>query len=239
MTPAAIRLVLVAGNDLPAGFYAPLSRELEQRGLTLDVVELGAASWRATLGEIEQRLPAHLLLGHSLGAYGALLAGAAAPDAVRGLVLLEPAIMPGRRSAQFVARRYARRVTLGERRRFENDTGLHRRVARLDAFPVQAVRAYLDRRSSIDPQVALGLLDELPGLYPLPRPPLPALVVRGARTGLMARWLAGRLARRLDAAVHDVPDAAHWLANEADAAVAGVLAGFADRLPRVPVPAQM
>ena len=206
--------------------------------MTLDAFvgqgDAAAASWPALVEAVLAAARAHLspggvLVGHSLGGLVALLAaGAPGAEGVIGrLALLEPAIAPTARLARRAARAYRGRVAFGDRARFENWTGSFRRLARPEAFPAWALERYLANRARGAPAVTGALLDALPALYPLPRPRAPALVLCGAASGWRARGGAWLVARRLGARRVTVPAAGHWLANEADAAVAAALLQFA------------
>lgn len=225
------RALLVPGNDLGAEFYRPLGQALAARGVTavlLTVWGQGAPRWEDRLEAVAQAWDEHrpgLLLGHSLGGVLALLLAARAPAGLERLVLLEPALAPWRWLATRAARAY-RRDVVAAGPGFVNWTGAFRRVARPEAFPSAAIALYEANRRATDPTWTAALLDALPGLYPLPfaQVRVPVLVVRGARSGWRARLGLALLRRRLGARGVTIPGAAHWLANEADAAVAEVVA---------------
>jgi pimeloyl-ACP methyl ester carboxylesterase len=112
-----------------------------------------------------------------------------------------------------------------------------RRIADLAAFPAEALAIYDDTRAHSDAATVRALFATLPSLHPLPWADVtvPTLLVRGARSGAFARFIAGAVARSLrhvslDVAV--IPGAAHWLANENDDAVAAALAPFVGAVTR-------
>ncbi len=237
-------LLLLPGNDLVPEFYAPLLERLAARGLRAAAVRVPSflgetgdvpAGWEGPIRRALAATRAHLsggglLVGHSLGGLLALLVAARRPPEVRRLALLEPAIAPWQALARRAAAAYRVGVVERDRDRFVNWTGAVRRVARPEAFPPEALELYLSARRRGDPALAGALLAALPALYPLPfdRVEVPVLLVRGARSGWRATLGAWLLAGRLgDARLEVVPEAAHWLANEADDALADALARFA------------
>jgi pimeloyl-ACP methyl ester carboxylesterase len=233
----ARRALLLPGNDLGAAFYRPLGEALATRGVTAVLLEQpgGAPAWDAHLDEVAAVWEEHAsagaaLVGHSLGGLLALLLAARRPAGLSRLVLLEPMIPPWRWLARQAAARYRRDVVLRDRDRFVNWTGTYRRVHRPDAFPPAALEHYVTTRREADPARASALFDALPDLYPLPLAAVraPTLVVRGAHSGWRLRLGHALLRRRLGARGVTIPDAAHWLANEADAAVAGAIAAFCE-----------
>ncbi len=192
----------------------------------------GTPTWPASLEALDAAWAAHAgggaatLVGHSLGALLALLFAARRPERVERLVLLEPMIPPWRWLARRMAARYRRDVVERDRDRFVNWTGSYRRVHRPEAFPPAALEHHLATRRAADPAHVGALLDALPGLYPLPFASVRAatLVVRGARTGWRLGLVHRLLRRRLRARAVTIEGAAHWLANEADEAVADAIA---------------
>lgn len=233
------RLLLLAGNDLPAAFYRPLLERLAAggvRGAALAPAPFlgrpGPTTWADLVAATRARVEAHgttLLAGHSLGGLLALLVagGAPPPPAVRALALLEPAIAPWACLARRAARTYRREVVEADRTRFVNEPRGFRRLVRPGAFPADALALHLDVRRAGDPAALLPLLEALPSVYPLPRPSLPARVVRGACSGWAAGRASGWLARRLGAQLVTVSGAAHWLVHEGEEAVAAALADAA------------
>jgi pimeloyl-ACP methyl ester carboxylesterase len=229
------RALLLPGNDLPADFYAPLAGALAARGLTTAVARLPgfagepplpAPSWEALCDEVLAGAPP-ILLGHSMGGMLALRAAARRPEALRHLVLLEPAILPWRWLARAAGRRYLSAVVHGPRDGFVNWNGLARRVAEPDRYPPAAIARYLAARRAGDRPTGEALFATLGDLYPLPRPPIPTLLVSGGAAGWRARLVAARLAARLrPTAWVEVPGAAHFLVNEADDAIASHVARF-------------
>jgi pimeloyl-ACP methyl ester carboxylesterase len=232
----------VPGNDLSPPFYRRLCEALAAEGLTATATSVPAfvgcgpeAGWEDLVDALLADVRVHLaeggvLVGHSLGGLLAFLAAARRPPEVERLVLLEPAIAPWASLARRAAESYRRGVVERDRDRFVNWTGAFRRVARPAAFPREALDLYLANRRAGDPTRVAALLEALPGLYPLPfaRVEAPVLLVRGARSGwraaLGARSLRGRFR---GAQLEVIRGAAHWLANEADAAVAAATARFA------------
>jgi pimeloyl-ACP methyl ester carboxylesterase len=228
---------LVPGNDLAAAFYRPLAGELAQRGVTttlstlpgfLDVPGFAEPTWELYAAALERALEASgakggLLLGHSLGGLLAFLALARSPDLARGLVLLEPFLLPWRSLARVAARTYAQQVLSTPEAGFKNWTGSYRRVHDLEGFPPWAIEHYEEVRRATNPAPAAALFASLEALYPLPFASVacPVLILRGANTG-WRNALAHRLLRRSfpNARLEVIPGAAHWLANEQDALVA-------------------
>ena len=234
---SARRALLVPGSDLRPGFYAGLAAALAGQGVELRVAALqaqGPPTWAGQLAALEDAWagagrPA-LLIGHSLGGLLALLFAGRAPAGLEALVLLEPAVAPWRWLARRAARAYRRQVVEGQGPRFVNWTGTFRRVADPARFPPAALALYEQTRAELDPAWTAALLEAIPALYPLPfeRVRARTLLVRGARSGWRARVGLALLARRLRAPLRTIPGAAHWLANEADPALAAAIAGFAD-----------
>jgi pimeloyl-ACP methyl ester carboxylesterase len=231
------RTLLLPGNDLDGPFYAGLCEALRERGHDVEALSIpaflgrheGPADWEGLSEHVSERLGAGaVLLGHSLGGLLALLVAARRED-LRGLVLLEPAIAPWVSLARKAARAYRRDVVERDRDRFVNWTGTFRRIHRPERFPAAAMERYLTHRRDADPAIVGGLLEALPDLYPLPFEQVraPVLLLRGARSGWRAGLGAWTLARVLPRArVQTVPAAGHWLANEADDAVADAVAPF-------------
>jgi pimeloyl-ACP methyl ester carboxylesterase len=242
--PDAERAVLVPGNDLDAGFYEGLAGALAARGVALarlrlpgwgGVPPLEERGWRPLVSAVRAAVEAALgegggtLAGHSLGALTALLVAAEAPRAVRRLCLLEPVIAPLRGIAAGLARAYLREVVHGDRGRFRNGDARFRRVHDLRRFPREAIAHYLAVRASSERASAAALFEGIPALYPLPleRVRVPALLLRGARSGLLSRvaqaWLRRGLPRGRAVVL---PRTGHWVANESDEAAAAAIAGF-------------
>ncbi|MCC7380808.1 MAG: alpha/beta hydrolase [Deltaproteobacteria bacterium] len=237
-----MRALILPGADLGPPFYAPLEAALERRGLPastalipesaswdarVEVVRAGAASAAGAAGAAGAP-GGVILVGHSLGGLLGLLAAARSPQ-VRGLALLEPAIVPSARFAGAAARRYVRDVVLGDRTRFSNWSGTYRRVHDLESFPSWAVAHYLEQRRRGDVEAARALILAMPSLYPLPfeRIAVPVLILRGASSGFLARVGFSSLAKKLpQAEVKIIPGAAHWMANEQDEAIAAAIAAW-------------
>jgi pimeloyl-ACP methyl ester carboxylesterase len=234
------RAFVVPGNDLCAEFYRPLAERLAVAGVATTlatlpgwhgVPPLPAPGWDALADAVTAALPGPdaTLVGHSLGGLLALLVAARRPAALGRLVLVEPAVFPGRLVARAAARRYRDTVVHGDAGRFVNWNGGLRRVHDEAAFPRAMIELYLEVRRTSDRATAARLMDTLPDLYPLPfaRVAVPVLVVRGASSGWRARAMLAPLARRLGAERVVIPGAAHWIANEQDEALAAAVARFA------------
>lgn len=236
-------LLLIPGNDLGAEFYAPLGEHLAARGfrarlLTLPgfhgTPPLTVPGFDAMLGALREEVANHLeargtLVGHSLGGLMALLLAASFAERVGHLVLLEPAIIRSRWLARLAARKYRSDVVTADRERFVNWSGSFRRVHDPAHFPRAAIAHYLDVRRRTPQAVSAALLDDLRRLYPIPfeRVRAPSLVVRGASSGLFARYGIARVARCLpQATLVTLPRAGHWLANEADDTLSEIVARF-------------
>ena len=223
-------LSLVPGHDLPAAFYAPFCARMREREFDTQAIDLPALAWPGLVAHVCDAIAARrstTLIAHSLGGLVAWLAAARAPAPLERLVLVEPAIMPSRWLARLFSVHYRQRVVEGDRARFDNDTGLFRRVADLSRYPRAAIEQHLSARKRTDPAYAATLFAALPALYPLPRVALPTLIVTGAETGHRSRWLQRGLRRRLQATrTVTLENAAHWLFNEQDAALAEAIAAF-------------
>ena len=245
--PAQARFgaLVVHGNDLCAEFYLPLARELARADVRTVLVTLpgfsgeppadaGPPAWDAYAQAIGALLDecfpdGGALVGHSLGGLFAFLAAARAPRALRQLVLLEPPIFPTRALARAAGRKYQREVVFGARDRFDNWSGSTWRVHRPAAFPAAALAHYLESRRLTDPARVGALFDALPALYPLPYAAVrvPTLIARGAHSGWRMRLNLAILRRRLpDVSAVTIPGCAHFMANEADAALAAAISGF-------------
>lgn len=226
------RFVLLPGNDLGAAFYAPLAGVIARSGahvtsLTLPGYlgepPLATLGWAALVEAIAPLVDRETtLVGHSLG--GMLAWQVAAAQRVRRVVLLEPAIPPGRRAATYAARRYETDVVATDRNSFVNWSGTFWRVADFTAFPRWAIEHYEDARRTSDVATAETLVRELPSLYPLPALDVPIHVVRGKRSGWVARVNATYLGLKFtDVRQTVLPNVAHWMANEDDEAVAAAI----------------
>jgi pimeloyl-ACP methyl ester carboxylesterase len=239
-------LLLVPGNDLCDAFYRPLGEALAARNFAVRLLTLPgfhgtpalpSPGWRALLdalgSQIDTCFPTSgTLVGHSLGGLAAMVAAAERPERIARLVLLEPAIITSAFTARMAAKKYARDVVTGARDRFVNWSGSFHRVHDLSAYPEQAIDLYLEVRRTTPPEVSLSLLEDVPSLYPLPfdRVRAPALILRGASSGLLARFGIERLALKLPRAQTQViAGAAHWMANEQDEAIAEAITSFFDR----------
>lgn len=225
-----MRALILPGADLGPPFYAPLEAALGRRGLPASTAVIPeSARWDARVEAVlASAADGVILVGHSLGGLLGLLAAARSPS-VRGLALLEPAIVPSARFAGAAARRYVRDVVLGDRTRFSNWSGTYRRVHDLGSFPSWAIAHYLDERRRGDVEAARALISAMPSLYPLPfeRITVPVLILRGASSGFLARVGFGALAKKLPSAeVEIIQGAAHWMANEQDEAIATAIADW-------------
>jgi pimeloyl-ACP methyl ester carboxylesterase len=242
------RILFVHGNDLSGPFYDPLARALTGHGLRTTLLTLPgfhgvpplpAPSWSALVDALERAAleddddPPRVLAGHSMGGLLALLLAARKPAWLRGLVLLEPAIFPGRLAAAFAARRYLKTVVRRQRDDFENWNGGMRRLYDAERAPRAAIDLYLEVRSVSHRATSEALFSTLPALYPLPfeRIEVPRLLVRGAGTGALGRAMAVYVGLHLGVRPVVVEEAAHWLVHEQDAAIAEAIARFARALP--------
>ncbi len=228
------RALLLPGADLRAAFYRPLLERLAARGVTTTALTIGPdlarRGWPGLLDALHAAWDAHaggpdaLLIGHSFGALCALLLAARRPAGLGRVALLEPAVAPTRRLAAWAAARYRRQALARDRDGFVNRPGSFTRVARPERFPAGALALYLAARREDDPAPLGALLEAAAPLHPLPAPGVPTVVVRGERSGWQPHLGAWLLARRLGARLVTIPGAAHWLANEADDAVAAAIA---------------
>lgn len=235
--------MLVPGNDLDGGFYDGLTAALRRRGVELTalalpgwagVPPLAMPGWRALVAHVRAAVETTLtgggtLIGHSLGALTALLVAAERPAGVQRLVLLEPVIAPFRALAAGLAKAYLRDVINLNERSFKNGNPLFRRVYDLGRYPRAAIERYEAVAAASDRATVVTLFRELPDLYPLPlgQVEVPALLVRGARSGVFPRLAQAGLARGLRRARTAVlARTGHWIANESDEAAAVAIAGF-------------
>ncbi len=237
--------LLVHGNDLCAEFYQPLAEALAAHDVRTVLVTLpgfsgqppstpGPPRWDDFAVELAALLDASFprgaaLIGHSLGGLFAFLAAARAPRALRSLVLCEPPIFPTRALAAAAARTYTRDVVFAARDEFHNWSGSTWRIHRPADFPAAALAHYLDSRRRSDPAWVGALFEALPALYPLPYAAVtvPTLIVRGAHSGWRMRANLAILRRRFpNPTAVTIPGCAHFMANEADAALAAAIAGF-------------
>lgn len=236
---AGTRLLLVHGNDLCGAFYRPLAQRLGAGGLAVTLPTLpgfcgepplAEPGWQALGGALVDDREGHAFVaGHSLGALLALLVAARRPAGLRGLILLEPAIVTGPWLARRVARRYLGDVVRGDRDRFDNWNGAMRRVSDPARYPPAAIAQYLDCRRAADRATAEALFMTLPSLYPLPfeRIEVPCLIIGGGAAGWRATLLQRRLRRALpDARRVVLPGAGHFLVHEDDAALAALILDF-------------
>lgn len=238
------RLLWLHGNDLCGESYLPLGHALAARGLRVDLVTLPGfhreaplptPSWGAltdaVIAAVDPADPPAVVAGHSMGGLLSLLVAARRPPWLRALALLEPAIFPGRAVARAAARKYLKRVVLGSRDEVDNWNGGMRRMADPRRYPREALDVYREVRGTSDVSTGRALFESLPALYPLPFSDVevPCLLVRGAATGLFGRVMCAWLGRRLGVAPVTIPGAAHWLAHEADDAVADVVGAFTRR----------
>ena len=247
--PSSPHVLLLPGFNLNAAFYTPLAEGLLARGVgstcaTLPGFDgqapLSAPSWHALLDVVAAHVQAHpptVLAGHSLGGLLALLLVARQRCGIGGLALLEPAVFPCRLIARVGARRYRNRVLQAPTPRFDNFNGGMRRVADLAHFPQSAINAYLACARSADGATGAALFTTLPALYPLQLDAVdvPTLLVTGAASGPLSRFIAWSLLRRLPVERHvRVDGAAHWLVHENTAATVDALAAFAHQCAEAP-----
>ena len=173
-----------------------------------------------------------VLVGHSLGGMLALLVSSRLNNAVSKLVLMEPAIVPGRWAARLGAWLYRRKEIDRAGGAFANRGPGFWRVHDVDRFPRAAFDAVSRSAATTDLATIRALADGYTDLQPLPFASIsvPVCTIRGASSGAsqwLGQWL---LARRLP--VHRevvIAGAAHWLANEQDDAIANEIAGFVFR----------
>jgi len=238
------RAVVVPGNYLCAEHYVPLARKLAARGFHSRVLTLSGyhgeppharIGWDAQAEDVARVAAEHLgadggtLVGHSMGGLIAFLAAARRPEGLRRLVLLEPLIIPWRRAAVRAARRYVKTELAQPADHFRNWTGSFRRVADPDAYPEWALRLHAEVRRTSHPMTVSALFHQIEQIYPLPwaSVQVPTLILRGAASGWRARLFVRSVARRfMRARVAVVAGAGHWMINEADEAVADLIAGF-------------
>lgn len=225
-------VVILPGNDLGAPFYAPLGKVIAAAGHTVRLLTLpgyhgepalAVPSWAAMVDAVEAEVPpGAVLVGHSLGGLLALLV-AARVDVDR-LVLLEPAVPPGRRAAAYSAKRYLADVVTASRDEFENWSGSFYRIAEPSRFPAWAIEHYQEVRRTSDVATARALVEAMPNLYPLPPIDKDVHVLRGGRSGWFARINAMYLKMKLpNARVSVVPNVGHWMANEDDERLARLI----------------
>ena len=240
--PAVGTVVVLPGNDLCAPFYEPLGRQLAERGLAVTLTTLPGyggtepldpVTWDGLLAEVTALVRAQArpvaLVGHSLGGLTAFLAAAQLGDDLDHLVLMEAPVVPWRWLAARGADRYDRQVIEGDRGGFDNHGPGYLRIADPGAFPAEAMAAAIACRRTSDPGTPKALIADGPDLYPLPYDQVlqPTLLIRGDASGAMLRLGAWDLRRRLhDARIEVIEGAAHWLANEQDAALASAIAEF-------------
>lgn len=244
-------LLLVHGNELSGPFYRLLGEALVARGLRVvlptlpgfhGTPPLARPGWPALVASLDPALaalrPGATLAGHSLGGAFAVLCAVGRPAKVARLVLLEPLVLPGRRFARAAARRYLRDVVSHRAGPFQNWTGSFLRVADPARFPAAALALHLEARRCGDVGTVRALFETLEQQYPLPldRLTLPILLLEGRLSGLrmrlLMRALRGQLRRVAPRVEHvRLPGAAHWMANEVDAALAEHIARFAAATP--------
>jgi pimeloyl-ACP methyl ester carboxylesterase len=235
-------ILLVPGNDLCAEFYFGLADRLAEHGFRSTLLTLPGFHGQPALTEpgwdaLIERLAAELdrlerpvLAGHSLGGLAALLLAARRP--IDHLVLMEPAIPPGKLLAAASSRRYLRQVTDADRSAFTNWSGSFFRIADERTFPRSMIDLYLEVRGTSDLATARALIGGIPDLYPLPfdRVRCPSLLLYGERSGWASRVGLLYLERKLPSLeARSIDGAAHWMVNEQDRAIAGAIAAFTSR----------
>ncbi|TNE84969.1 MAG: alpha/beta hydrolase [Deltaproteobacteria bacterium] len=234
--------VLIPGNELPAAFYASFGKQLEARGIGLHALTLPGYEGTPPLAEpswagmVEAATPVvrdtlgddGVLIGHSLGGLlGLVLAAEISP---KRLALMEPAIIPWGFLASISAWIYQRSAVDDDHSEVKLQGPGFLRVANAEAYPQAMIEAVRHSRMSTDLGTARGLVQSSPALYPLPYAAVrcPTLLVRGEASGPYIAAGIWRLNRLLpDATRVDIPDAGHWLMNEADAPIAEAIAAWA------------
>lgn len=237
-------LGILHSNGMSASFYKPLMEELATRGISSVAWDLPGFSgpspermgWEGFLdavrGPVADALePNGLLLGHSLGGLAAVLL---APELrLRGLVLMEPAVIPWRWLARLGAEVYVRRVFDGPKG-FTNRGPWFWRLHDPASFDAKWIAEVDANHAGADRALVGSLHTGLPQLYPLPfaRITAPTLVVRGTSSGPVMKLGQRDLVQRIAGAVPvTIEGAGHWLANEQDERIAVAIADFASRLP--------
>jgi pimeloyl-ACP methyl ester carboxylesterase len=244
---AVASLLVLHANGMCAEFYRPLAQQLASRGINVTLITLPGfdnnppltnPSWSALVEALipivrEKLSPNGFLLGHSMGGMFALLTAAQLQSHVAGLVLMEPAIIPWRWLASvgswlYRAREF-KRDDVAPRYVFRNQGPGFRRVHDVGAFPKQAFECVERTVNNTDQHTLNQLAHGFSRLHPLPfdRIKTPVLTVRGASSGWSQRisqhWLSQRLPV-VRAVV--IAQAAHWLANEQDEAIAVAVTDF-------------
>ena len=238
------RAMIIPGNDLCAPFYVPLAEQLAARGMQVTLVTL--PGYDGTPGLDPVSIPAVLdwlrplvrtevgaegvLIGHSLGGLLAALLAADPEVDMGSLALLEPALVPSRWIAKLMARRYGKHTVESDRTTINPKGAWYRRIHDPETFPSAAMAIAVRCRNNSDPAIARTFIQGFEEIYPLPldRIDVPTLLLRGASSG----WVMARgqrmVQRRISGARSVViPGAAHFLANENDAAIADAIAAFA------------
>jgi len=241
--PNAAECVIFHGNNLCGEFYRPLGELLNQQDISVHLTTLPGyhtspplkePNWKNMLSHIggildEKVKSGSFLVGHSLGALVALFIYAHNPRKYRGLILIEPAVMPYRWLAAASFKRY-KEIQLNETRdTFQNWTGSYFRIAQEDLFPAKALRLHLDVKRLSHQQTINELISTIPTLYPLPKlqKPISCLVLLGENTGWRFRMLQKLWVRKIPGVrITKISDAAHFLVNENDPQLCHHMADF-------------
>ena len=235
------RALILPGNDLCAPFYLPLAEQLAARGLQVTLVTLPGydgtpgldpVSISAVLDWLRPLVrtsvgPEGVLIGHSLGGLLAALLAADSRVDIGSLALLEPALVPWRWLAKRMACRYEKHTVDSDRSTINPKGAWYRRIHDPQAFPPAAMAIAVRCRNQSDPAIARAFIEGFEELYPLPLDQIdvPTLLLRGESSG----WVMARGQRVVQRRIRGsrsvvIPEAAHFLANENDRAIADAIA---------------
>lgn len=193
-----------------------------------------APSWKTLSSEIESELIDYpsgrtTLIGHSFGTIPVVLAATAEPSISGRMVLIEPTLQSEASLARLTARNYMKSLKADERYIFRNIAAGFRRVHDLRTFPPELIRQHVEGIEKHRGPVADRLFRTYPEVFPMNwrSYSAPVMVVGGASTGRASHFLQTLLARKFQFAQHSlVPNAAHWIFGEADAAMVAMLSDF-------------